>query len=390
MGSALILLPLIAAASAPVRPVATPLDVELQRARAEQAAAEAETIRLERAASSARNEADRLRARQAAAARAIEAAEARITAADTELNLLSAFREIALRKLVQEQQPIAALLGGLAVMAERPPLLAIADEGGSDEFVRVRVLLDATLPVIRKRTAALSGQIGEAARLQQAAQTARAETLRSRQDLAERRNRFAALEREAVEAAQRASGEALASGDTALVAGEEFERMSRSASGGRASIALASTLADDGPMAQRPARPEGTVTSPGIGYVLPASAPVTTGLGSVNDSGVSSRGLTLATARGAPVVAPAVGVVRFSGPFRNFDGIVIIDHGNGWMSVLLNIASPLKVGFRVSLGDPIGQALGPLGVELSRNGRRVSPAIIAGSSETLSKGAKGG
>ena len=142
-----------------------------------------------------------------------------------------------------------------------------------------------------------------------------------------------------------------------------------------------------------PARADGaggSATSTGIAYVLPAVANVTAGLGSVNGSGVSSRGLTLATGSGAPVSAPAAGVVRFSGAFRNFDGIVIIDHGNGWMSVLLNLASPLKVGARVHQGDPIGRALGPLGVELSQNGRRVSPAIIAGSSETLSKGGKGG
>ena len=127
-----------------------------------------------------------------------------------------------------------------------------------------------------------------------------------------------------------------------------------------------------------------------VSYILPANVPVTTGLGSVSESGVSSRGLTLATPRGLPVVAPAAGIVRFSGPFRNFDGIVLIDHGNGWMSVLLNIVSPLKAGSRVRLGDPIGRSLGPLGVELSQNGRRVSPAIIAGSSQTLSKGSKRG
>jgi septal ring factor EnvC (AmiA/AmiB activator) len=390
MALTMVVLPLLAAASAPVRSNATSLDAELKRARAEQAAAEVETARLERLASSARSEAERLRAQQAAAARSIEAAEARITAADTELSLLSASRDIALRQLTREQQPIAALLGGLAVMAERPPLLAIADRGGSDEFVQVRVLLDSTLPVIRKRTAALSGQIGEAERLQQAATVARAETLRSRQDLAQRRDRFAALERKAVLAAQRATGSALSSGDTALAAGEDLERITRAASGSRTSAALAAALAEDGAAPARPVSPEGRHDTLQLAYILPVDARVTSGLGSVNDSGVSSRGLTLAAARGARVVAPAAGVVRFSGPFRNFDGIVIIDHGSGWLSVLLNLASPLKVGSRVRQGDPIGRALGPLGVELSQNGRRVSPAIIAGSSETLSKGGKGG
>jgi septal ring factor EnvC (AmiA/AmiB activator) len=105
---------------------------------------------------------------------------------------------------------------------------------------------------------------------------------------------------------------------------------------------------------------------------------------------VKSRGLTLATVRGAAVVSPAAGIIRVAGPFRDFDGIVIIDHGGGWMSLIINVRSSLKPGTRVAVGDPLGRALGPLGVELSHNGRHVSSALIAGSSATLSKDAKGG
>ena len=109
----------------------------------------------------------------------------------------------------------------------------------------------------------------------------------------------------------------------------------------------------------------------------------------MNDSGVRSRGLTLATGRGAQVTAPADGVVKFAGPFRDYDGVVIIDHGRGWLSLIVDIASELHAGDRVVLGQPIGRALGPLQVELSQNGRRISPALIAGSSQNLSKTAKG-
>ena len=71
----------------------------------------------------------------------------------------------------------------------------------------------------------------------------------------------------------------------------------------------------------------------------------------MNDSGVRSRGINFATARGAPVTAPADGIVRFSGPFRDYDGILIIDHGGGWMSLIVNVSSPLKPGDKVRLGD---------------------------------------
>jgi septal ring factor EnvC (AmiA/AmiB activator) len=69
---------------------------------------------------------------------------------------------------------------------------------------------------------------------------------------------------------------------------------------------------------------------------------------------------------------------------------VIIDHGGGWLSLIVNVGSPLHPGEKVVLGQEIGRALGPLQVELSHNGRRISPALIAGSSQTMSKGLKRG
>jgi septal ring factor EnvC (AmiA/AmiB activator) len=294
------------------------------------------------------------------------------------------------QRLAREQQPLSSLLAGLAVMAQRPPLLAIADRGSIDEFVQVRVLLDSTLPVIRQRTASLSGELRQAERLQQAATQARIETISSREQLAARRSRFAALEREAVQLAQQASGQALSAGDVAIAATEDLERLQGDSGSSRAAVALAAALAQAGPAPARPFRAADSIGVAPFTYRLPAAAPVTEGLGAVNASGVRSRGLTLATGRGTSLIAPATGVVRFSGPFRDYDGVVIIDHGRGWLTLLLNVASQAKTGARIGGGEPIGRALGPVGVELSQNGRRVSPAIIAGSSGSLSNNAKGG
>jgi hypothetical protein len=60
------------------------------------------------------------------------------------------------------------------------------------------------------------------------------------------------------------------------------------------------------------------------------------------------------------------------------------------MSLIVNVRSTLTPGTRVAAGDPLGRALGELGVELSQNGHRQSPALIAGSSDMLSKRLKGG
>ena len=385
----LLLAPLIAA-SAPAPPQAAPLDAALRGARAEQAAAEAETGRLEKIASAARDEAGRLRAQQAAAAQAIEAAEARITAADAQYRLAAAYVGAHRVRIAEEQRPVSLLLAGLAVMGQRPPLLTLADRGGVDEFVKVSVLLDSTLPVIRARTRALSAQLAEGQRLERATLGARAELLRSRQALAERRLQFAELEQRAIEQSLAAGGRALGTGDVAIAAGEQAERIRGEEVQSRSARQLAALLQSEPPTPVRPFAPAGPQFRPPFPYILPVSAPVVEGLGAVNDSGVRSRGLSFDTRRGTPVVAPADGVVRFSGPFRDYDGILILDHGNGWISLIVNLSSELKEGDRVRVGDPLGRALGPVDVQLSQNGRRFSPALIAGSSQTLSKGGKGG
>jgi septal ring factor EnvC (AmiA/AmiB activator) len=386
----LIALPLLAAASVPVQPAGVPLNSELQQARAQQSAAEAEAAKLERVAAKAQGEAERLRAQQAVAAQNIEAAEARITSADAQLRLASAYVAAHRQRLAEEQQPVASLLAGLAVMAQRPPLLAIASQGSTDDLVKVRILLNSTIPVIRRRTTMLSAQLNEGQRLQQAAASARAELVQSRQDLVGRRQQFASLEQRAVQMAAASGGQALSAGDVALAAGESVEQLQSAQANSRSIRAVAAQLASSEPAPPRPLGPEGSSPRAPFAYDLPAAAPVTEGLAAVNGSGVRSRGLTLETSRGAAVTAPATGLVRFSGPFRDYDGILIIDHGGGWMSLIVNVSTELKPGDRVQLGQLVGRALGPLELELSQNGRRISPALIAGSSQSLSKGAKGG
>ena len=386
--SFIVLTPLLLAAIAPATQVSTPADAALRQARAEQAAAEAETARLVQAASRAHDQAARLSAEQAAAEQGIEAAEARITAADMQFRIASAYVVAHRQQLAQEQEPVSALLAGLATMARRPPLIALADNSSADDLVDVRVLLDSTLPVIRSRTKALAASLAQDRRLQQQALAARAEMVRSRQQLSQRQQQFAALEQEATQREFAAAGKALGTSDIAIAAGEDIDHLRSEEANNRSVRTIAGGLASDeaAPASPFPARSSGQIAP--FAYQLPATAAVTDGLSAVDESGVRSRGLTLATPRGAAVAAPADGTVLFAGPFRDYDGVLIIDHGRGWKSLLVNVGSPLKPGDKVRLGDPVGRALGPIEVELSQNGRRFSPALIAGSSASLSNEGK--
>jgi septal ring factor EnvC (AmiA/AmiB activator) len=375
------------AASAPLIRTSEPLDAALAQARAEARTADREARRLASLADKQLDSAAKLRARQESAALAIAAAEAEISAADAEARLLAA-RLAQQRDLLRRQQaPASALLGGLAMMAQRPPLLALAEKGGTDEFVRVRLLLDSTMPVIRERTAALSQQLARGRTLEARLAGARQASMARRRDLQARQSDFAALEQQALRAAERIGLAALGESDVALSRGETGDQLSEERRRGRSATRVAAELAELGIPPLRPFKPEGA-SSPALTYRLPVNSAVTDGFGSISDNGIRSRGITMAARRGATLVAPADGTILFAGPYRNQDGIIIIDHGNGWKSLILNATAAGKQGAKVRAGEVLGHSLGPISVELSRNGQHLSPALIAGSSATLSKSGK--
>ena len=375
------------AASAPVLPQGLTVEAQLRQARTEAAAAAAEQQRLEKLAAEARGEVERLQASQLAAAQAIAAAEAQISAADAEARLARVRLELQRQKLARQQAPVTALLGGLYLTSQRPPLLLLAESGSTKELLKLRALVSEVAPVIRARTAALSGELQSAERLQMAAVAARRRMIDSRNELSRRRDAFAALEAQAIAVAQRTGSQALGAGDLALARSDSVSAAEQAAQSARESAALARELADAGPAPLR-----AVPLDPGamLAYQLPADAAVSQGLGAVDANGVRSRGVTLATRRGTPLDAPAAGTILFAGPFRDYDGVIILDHGSGWKSVLVNAGSRLRRGNRIEIGEALGIALGPVEVQLLKGGEAVSPALIAGSSAMVSKERKSG
>ena len=363
-------------------------DAELAVARADVTRASAEEQKLTAAAASAGNEAQKFAAERRAAAAAIAAAEARIAVSEAELALARNAFAAQRQHLAERQAPVAGLLAGLVEMGRRPPLLAMAGDS-TEEFVRVRALLDTTMPVIRARTAGLARELATASRAEQAAAAARDTLAGQRVVLDGQRARFAELERRALSRQATFGGQAFGAGDTTLVGGEALASLDDEAARRRVGQAAARDLALLGSLPPRPNASDGQAPRSPFAYQLPIDAPVVAGLGSVDANGVRSRGLTLRTGRGAALLIPADGSIVFAGPYRRADGVVIIDHGGGWMSLLVNVATDLPKGSAVRKGDPLGRALGPLQVELSKGGTNVSPAFIAASSAMLSNRSKG-
>ena len=377
---------LLAAGSAPVKPPAETADAALTRARAEADQAAKRLQLLEAQAGKAGSEAERLHAEQIAAAAAIDAAEARISASNAALRLAQARVALAEQGLAKRRAPLSSLLAGLATMGRQPPLLTLADHGSVDEMVRVRALLDSTMPIIERRSAALMAELTRRRNLASEANAARADLTRDREGLADRQRQFAELEAKASARAAKLAGEAFGAGDRVLASGEALEAAGSDATQRRSAREAAAALAKLDFAAPRPMRGDSPLPPVGFAYSLPVSAPLLDGLGSVDRSGIVSRGLSFDTGRGVPVVVPADGTIAFAAPFRGKDGLVIINHGEGWTSLLLGVASDRPRGTRVKRGEPLGHALGQMEVELRRGGVPISPALIAASSVPLSNG----
>ena len=377
---------LLAAASAPITSAGESAEVALSRARGEADAATKRLRALNAAAAKAGNEAAKLHAEQAAAAAAIEEAEAKISESEAGLRLARAKVALAEQRLASRRAPLAALLAGLATMGRQPPLLTLADRGSVDEMVRVKALLDTTMPVIEQRSAALKDELAQRRRLASTAEAARTQLAGSRNELTRRKQRFAELETTVAKRAARLAGEAFGAGDRVLASSEALEAAGNEAEARRSARTTAAALARLDFAPARPMRGDSALPPTDFPYSLPVAAPLIDGLGSVNRAGIISRGLRFDTPRGASVIVPADGKIAFAAPYRGQDGLVIIDHGHGWTSLLLGVASDRPRGTEVRRGEFLGRALGPIGVELRRDGRPISPAFIAASSVPLSNG----
>jgi septal ring factor EnvC (AmiA/AmiB activator) len=222
------------------------------------------------------------------------------------------------------------------------------------------------------------------------ARAARGTLAAARSELAQRQQKFAALEARSIGRAASFDAGALGAGDRMIVAKEGISALGTEQQRAQAARRLASELALLPPAPPRPFAPDSRPQNPPFAVSLPVDAPVTGGLGQVSDSGIRSRGTTFASRAGAPVLVPADGRLVFAGPFRLHDGVAIIDHGHGWMSLLIGVRPTEAKGARLTRGAPLGRALGPVTFELSTNGRPVSAALIAGSSRSLSIKANGG
>ena len=355
----------------------------LAKREAEEAAARSQA--LERQAATAETEAARARAEAAALAARIESAEADITAAEARIRIIEDLRAQQRARLAERQVPVVRLTAALQTMARRPPALALVQPGSLSDVVHVRSLLASTLPVIRERTAGLREEVERGDRLRRQAEIAVAALVRSREQLAERRTALARFEAERRQRSASLGQSAAVESERALAFGEEARDLAELMSTRSYQAKVRDSLIDlPGPVL-RPgsARADAAAARRRPPYRLPVDGRLVEGMGEISEGGVHARGLTFETAAGAAVVAPRAARVAYAGAFRGYGGIVILEHGGGWTTLVTNLdAIGVKRGDRIAAGTPIGRTgenEERVTVELRRNGIPVPIApLIAG------------
>lgn len=360
----------------------------LARAREQSRAAAGRAEALEAKARTAREAAAKTASEAAALAARIQQSEAGIAAANARIALARQQRAALDRRLAVRRGPLIRLTAGLQKLARRPLALGVLRPGSLKDTVYLRAMLATTLPEVRKRTAALRGEIARSQAIEVEAREAVAALRAGEGELDERRQRLAALESRQRLVSRAASGEAAREAERALALAEEARDLDGLVGRLDAAGSLRRELAAlPGPLL-RPARPgqsevvETAAPASDFGgtpaFQLPVSGRTLAGFGSAGEDGVRSAGIALGPVDGAQVVAPGAGRVAFAGPFRGFDRIVIVEHAGGFTSLVTGLARvDVAVGEELVGGAPLGVAGvgGPVvTLELRKDGEPVNPA----------------
>ena len=356
---------------------------------------------LARDAAALQKDIDAQREKLTEAAAAVQEGEETLSRLEKDRAELAAHSRQSSEVLTQEKARLAGLTAGLVRLVRVPRGGLLAWPGAPVDAARGEMLLEAALGSVRMRTREVQSTIADLDRLSRDVEDKRRAAEQAAADLKSRRGNLAALieqrqlayrrtDTEQKEAAARAEKIAADAKDLRdLMAKIEAQRAveAKRAETQRAAEAKRSAEAKRLAALTSPV-PKGGKSVAGGGY--PVAGDIRIAFGQKDGLGATSRGLTLATRPGAAVISPASGVVRFAGPFRSYREILILEHPDGYHSLIAGMARiDVAVGDTVGAGEPVGSmddrsdARPELYYELRRNGEPVDPADV------LSRGLKG-
>lgn len=372
----------------------------LEAAREEKEALAADRERLAR-------ELRMLRQRMITAAQDAQEREAIITNLERQLKQLAEERQRREDDLLTRQKQLAGTLSALGRLSRNPPQNILLQDGPPLQTVRGAQLLRAAVPALQDRAEVIADQLaaleaveldirGKVVQLQGAEDALNASRAEIDGLIAEKNTLLRRTDAEISEKEERVR--ALVEQASSLQ--DLVERLARAEAGSREELARprppspesdpalrgeSARLAppepsfslDGPPTGLRPFPVEGKINQPVIGEIVRL-------YGEDAGFGQISKGITIATRPGARITAPFDGKAVYAGPFQNLGLILIIEHTDGYHSVLAGFSRvDVESGQWLLAGEPVGIVGLPDGapdsepselyVELRRDGQPVNP-----------------
>lgn len=293
--------------------------------------------------------------------------EAQAVAAEKSLIELSLRRDQAAAELLESEGAYEDLIAALAAANRRRPPALIVSPGQAGTAVRRAVLMQATLPQLNARAAAISGEIDALNRLEQQIRGEQARLAAAEATIAlkkEEIERLAAMKRSQFEglsgdmAALRARADTLGrEADTLRDLLMALESNAPSAPGAKPKQRPQLAALKPAPAAKT--RPATTAPAPraALGSLIqPVSGTVLHRFGDRLPGGGKAEWVSFTTREEAQVVAPAGGTVEYARPFRSYGAMLILRTSDGYHVILMGMSRIyVSEGQIVAAGEPVGR-----------------------------------
>jgi septal ring factor EnvC (AmiA/AmiB activator) len=318
----------------------------------------------------------RLEAALIATTQQVSDTETKVSEAEARIGNLND-REAAIRRSLESRRAvIAEVLASLQRMGRTPPPALLVAPEDMLKAIRMSMLLGAVVPEMRAETEALATDLSDLIQLRQSIAAEKAKLAQQAQDLGEQRQKLAAL----IDARQAALGVAeqalaaerdrsanLASQASNLMqlltrSEDELAGAKRAADEARKADAIRQAEAETGNQKPNvsPFNDPGRL-APAMAFAdvkgllpMPVSGTIVRSYGSPDGYGGTEKGLLIAAQPRAVVAAPYDGWVAFSGPYRSYGQLLIINAGSGYYMVLAGMEQiNVEAGQFVLAGEPV-------------------------------------
>ena len=367
---------------------------EVAKAEAEAQKAKQEKQRLEQQAQKIKNELNSVNQKMIAAAKKIQNGEDEVRQKQEELEKLQKHLNESEIKFNSEHSMLVDTLAALQSLALRPSEAILAQPLSPVEVMRSSILLRSSVHSLRERAEIIRQSIEDISNQKEEIAKRLADLESENKQLAEQQaemkkmsqqksQMYSQISTQSKEAQQKAAKLASQAGSLR----DLLDKLEKQKALQQRQMAekqrLARERAADQVRADKgiaPTVPAGSVNFAKAKGKLsrPARGPILTKFHQEMSKGVVSNGIDIKTASKAQVIAPYDGTVIFAGPFKNFANLLIIDHGDGYTSLLSGLEeTDAKVGQTLLAGEPVGTMPSgdnaKLHMEIRQNNRPLNP-----------------